>query len=974
MVFKNKILKDSSSKNLVSKLNNFLLIFFILGISLILACSNNIYGTYFLNLTNDNGINTNYYSFNSPDIYLKTNINNSYYNITYKLVNQTKIISRNLTKCGSYFCGKFTINDIVVVKNNSFYGSLNVFISLKNITKEIYFDIVNPQLKFRINKNKNIVNFTINTTDYESGLNYFKVYLNNNLNKTLYFNNKNIFTKDNLNKRIYINKELALVISNISFNSKNYVKECKFNLIYNLSYGNYNFTFISSDLADNLIGKNYNIFINDFIPPSIIVNYLEKKNNLLLINLTLLDNFKLNYFIIKEGNILIQNNLSSYNKSKITELVSIPFNNSFSIVAFDENMNKRVYNISFENFSINLGDSYSNSKIIYIKTSANKCFLTGINLELSKKIINLNKENSYFIYNLNTNKTGNYTLLGYCEKNKFIEPFKFTYFLDLDKPKAINFTIIKEKDGSLLISWNKSYDKESKVIYKLFKNDKLIYSGTELNYRDTNVIYPNSYTYFIEVDDKAGNIYRTANKTIIPKDVIAVLKLYNSNYTLLTPDNLSIKLFVEKNSILYIKVYDLIKKNSLLLLKNYTYFTEDSNDFIFYYKPKVSNSVVIFKLIDSHNNIATKKVFIKLHLFNNNIVNNTKDLTKQVLKNSINNINESNEVNTFNTSRINSNTKNFNKNLSKTSNFKNKSSEFSLFYLLLYVFGIALLFVVLILFLKLNEKRNISKAIKNYKFSKEIEKIKKKREEMIQRKEEEKKKLEKLKRRGVLTKDKKYESKYHKTLISDLTKNRNFTNTELNRELKKKIKRDNSKKKRFNLEFLLNFFNKNNKGGNNLTNEENKTSVESSNFKEDKKEINYNFYNKTNIKNNKKDVSSKLSLFSEDYFLKHRKGWSNINEYHFKDVKVNTIKNRENNLKTKTEEPLKKETLETEVEEKDSNFENEKSNIKKIRRTDYINSILFNSKKDKSSKHRKTAYSKFLKEKEVERELKEDEY
>lgn len=478
---------------------------------------------------NSDGTFATYFSINNPQVYVKTDQNLTFFNVSYEIfkTNFTNIV--DLKNCSNIYCGNFSLLNLINISNNSFNGAIKFLIEVGNEQKVIYLDFEKP--KFNLN------NFSIIPLDKRLNLNF-----NFSDNSGIILSVK-LYKKDGSN--------LLFIKDLVNLSSYNYslTKE-----------GNLSFQFVVEDEAKNSYIFNKDFLIEDFFEPEIIETYVIFKDNSYLLNFNIKDDNLANYEIIqgetKLSGLLVGN--------LINKEVLVPFNSGniiFKVLDKAGNQKNKSINLDAK-ITNNYENKYSNKKIFKFTSDATYCFLENLdNLNVNKAF---EKSSNTFSYNLDISKTKLYNISFYCEKEGFRQYFTKDFYYDINEPLKTELKIKKTLDGFLKLNWNESKDSESSIKYKLFKDDKLIYTGNKLEYTDIEVIYPESYGYYLQIIDEANNIVKSNEVKEVPKKVKVFFTSNIEQNLKVDKSDYNLTLNTDKNS----KVNVIVKNDGKILSEN----------------------------------------------------------------------------------------------------------------------------------------------------------------------------------------------------------------------------------------------------------------------------------------------------------------------------------------------------------------------------------------------------------------------
>lgn len=526
---------------------------------------------YGFTISDSSNTNTNYFSINSLDVFVKTDNILSNFSVKYSISNETFIKSFDLISCESNnFCGNFNILNLINNENNTFSGSTIFNISIGNESQIIYLDLEKPEF--------NLINSSIDTT-------------NKLLN--LKFNYSDNF--ENI-KSVEIYKVVGSSQSKLAnlLNKQNY----NYSLT---SSGNITLKFIVSDFANNYREFEKVFEISDLFVPKINSYFITLKDGKYSLKFNVSDNSLKKYEISQNG----LNLYSEINGTNYEREVSLPFEfGSIELKVFDLVGNVVSEDI-FLKSPITNGDfdKFVNKKQIKISSNADSCYLIKFDSKIKNQL--LTKDSKNIIFNFDFDELKNYNFKYYCDKDNFREYFTNNIFFDDYKPTFSNLSIFKENSGNLRLIWTKSEDLQSNIKYILYKNGEKIYSGSKLEYLDTDVVYPNLYKYMIKVFDEAGNYIESNEVSQVPKKVVVALSSNFETINSVKSADIDLKINTDKNS----KVIISVKNSGNIIFKKIL----ENSSFKLDEKIKLKNGLnqINIESIDEFGNVAKKEYFVE---------------------------------------------------------------------------------------------------------------------------------------------------------------------------------------------------------------------------------------------------------------------------------------------------------------------------------------------------------------------------
>ncbi|MFW6286005.1 MAG: hypothetical protein ACOC16_02685 [Nanoarchaeota archaeon] len=488
----------------------------------------------------ENGKERSYFSLNNDHVFVESESNLTYLNVSYTILGQNKSKSYSFQECENKYCLDFELSDLIESDNVTFVSSKLFNLKTSNEEKNIYFDISAPVLNIKnisLNKSSKKIIFKYNYTDDLSDIFDLKLY----------------------------EKEGS---------SLNFIDNIENNSTYSYKVnrsGNYLFVFKIQDIAGNENTYEKSFEVEDLFKP-IIDNVKIIKDN----------NYKIS-FVLEDNNLskyeFIQNDIKlseDINGKKYSKTVEVPFNTGDIILRVIDkvgNQNNITLNLN-KKISITYNDYYSNKDIFKIKSSADNCYLNKLDSK-DKKNQKFKKSSNEFSIDLDISSIREYRVDFYCDEDNYREYFKRFFFYDINPPEKSELKSTVLDNGNLKLEWTKSFDEEtSDIEYLLYRDGKKIYDGSKLLFEDNKVSYPNEYEYYVDVRDEAGNTKRSNKVELIPKKVsinyLTSLKqnevVQDENYTfhIETEEKVNVSVIVKhENKIIDNQNFDNIKNSKL---------------------------------------------------------------------------------------------------------------------------------------------------------------------------------------------------------------------------------------------------------------------------------------------------------------------------------------------------------------------------------------------------------------------------
>lgn len=664
-------------------------------------------------IENNIGEETEFFSLQNSIVKINSLTDISPLKISYSINNNNIENFFNLSSCDTSYCLELDLVDLSEISNTSFSSSTIFILSSQTQNKSIYLDLDRPQI--------NLNSFYINNSN-----------LSLNLNLNIYDTTSEIH-KVEVFKKIGNNLSFIENLSNFSFFKYNLEKQENLSLV-----------FIAEDLAGNTKREDFIFEITDIFPPKILNLTLEKKENVFYLDFKISDDNLKNYkvgqnsiFMVEEvnSNIFEKDLPLSFQNGIISFMVEDDFGN---LISKEINLNQKI--------SISNLNNYINNKNFNFNSDADTCILKKINS--NNYNLAFNKQSSKFSLNLNINNDGEYNLEFICQKNNYIEYFSQIIYLDTQKPTNSILSYQRKDKGDIVLEWTASTDNNLFVEYLLYRDNKRIFTGTELYFIDTLVSYPNEYEYKLEVQDKAKNSIFSDTVAVIPKKDSVYLNLNFPTPLTQKENNYSLFISTDIYSDIQVKVEN---NDSIIFLEEFL---------------KVQNREfqVNLNLALGVNRI---EVFAKDEFNNTNLKVNTivveKDIVSQELP--LNNLNSQEESPKISQEDI----------LVKQSGQEIiDKEEFNFSFIFFILFIILLLFI----FFKLKDNSDIKAYIEKRKRQKNLYTQKTRKNDLILGKSLHKVKQKRIEKqieeqkKAQEKKHKKPTSKYHEKKLSEISKKR----------------------------------------------------------------------------------------------------------------------------------------------------------------------------------------------------------
>lgn len=444
--------------------------------------------SYAFDILDSNDEEKSYFSINSADVQVVSSIDVESYTVFYDILNDSESDTFNFSNCGSKKCGNFSLLSLIDSLNDTFVGSTIFTINVASENRTIFFDFEPPTFSLsssEVLEDEKLLNLKFNYND-NSG----------------FFDDIELFEK--------VNGNLQLI--------KNFTNEKAYNLSLDES-GNITLVFRVEDLAGNLKEKTLSFLIEDIFEPTIKNTFLIVREESFNLTFEVQDDVELGEYQITQGDLTLSQSLSG---KSIVKTVDLPFTSgSVNLVISDSNGNNVSSNIklsSSTSISMDYLSKYSSSKTVKFESNANTCVLTKIDSD--SKSNKFSKSNNVFTLNIDIDDPKEYKLEYYCENTNHRQYFKQDFNYDTKDPSLPELSLRKTNDGRIEAEWTDSEDNtDSDVRYTLYRDGDDIYSGTKTSFKDKKVEYPDTYEYYLEASDFAGNKISTKKQSIQPNKV-----------------------------------------------------------------------------------------------------------------------------------------------------------------------------------------------------------------------------------------------------------------------------------------------------------------------------------------------------------------------------------------------------------------------------------------------------------------------
>ena len=434
-------------------------------------------------ILNYNGVQAEYFSINNPEVFIKSNYNYSFFNVSYIIsgTSHNSIYNFSLNS-ENISVGSFSLLDLIKTDNSSFVGAREFRIQVGNDSGVVYLDFEKPFF--------NLLNDSILVLEHKL---YFNFSYGDNSG---FINNVSLYKKEGSNE---------ILLANLKNKTEFYLNLSKKESL--------DLLFKVEDIAGNYYDFEKIIFIDDIFEPKIEKLFLILKDGKYTLDLKIKDDGDLSRYEIYQD---LQTFSGLLNGNKVNKSITLPFyDGEIKIQIFDSRNNSIISNIDLTSPIENKNfDLISNKKDFVFTSNADFCYLESID---GREVLkNFTISSNRFDFLLDISKMGKKEIKFYCVLNNFKEYFTKNFFYDFNLPSKSKISAEKISDGGIKLSWLEAEDTESEVSYELYRNNEKIYSGTKLSFLDLEVFYPNEYEYFVKVLDEAENFQDSEIIKVIP--------------------------------------------------------------------------------------------------------------------------------------------------------------------------------------------------------------------------------------------------------------------------------------------------------------------------------------------------------------------------------------------------------------------------------------------------------------------------
>jgi hypothetical protein len=415
----------------------------------------------------NNGISKSYFSLDDYQVSLKSLQNESPLTIM-ALGNPSTLRSYSFETCSVEYCYDFSLVEYMT-SVGLVLNSTEFVVSAGGTSKSIYFDSVKPTFSLE--------NSIVDTQ--------------NKLLK-LYFTFSDDYNVDFVE---------VFEVKSSGVQSLGQVNSNSFD--FPLTYeGIVTLRFKVTDGAGNFKSFDFDFQVLDLFAPEI-SDVFVIKNNGGLFNLEFSgSDSNLEKYEIVQNDLKLTGVLSGTSFSKN---INLPFTSGKIVLTLYDNLgNSKSKTISLSpSFDIEVESEFSNDDEFIFESDAKSCRMISIDSKFYDD--KFSEDDEEFSVDLDLGVDGTYELTFSCEDSVYMETFVRDFTYDTNKPSESVLSLVSDDNGFIKLSWTESLDLISDVNYELFRDDKRIYSGSRESYLDEKVSYLNSYDYYLEISDRAGN-------------------------------------------------------------------------------------------------------------------------------------------------------------------------------------------------------------------------------------------------------------------------------------------------------------------------------------------------------------------------------------------------------------------------------------------------------------------------------------
>lgn len=445
---------------------------------------------YSFSVYDSQGNSKDYFSVNSPNVFIEADTNEDYFNVTYEILNQIENKTFLLENCedSSNQCGNFNIMTLFKNVNNTFVAAKNFEISLGSENKTVFFDFENPEFEIvssEIDDDTKELIIEVNYSDSFGEVKNLEVYSKNGNNLSLL---ENTSTKNTLSYPIEASKDLNLI-------------------------------FRVNDVAGNFIEERKTFYIADIFSPKIESYKIINKYGDYSIEFTAKDD-ELRRYEVLQDNLSVSGSLSG---KSFTTTVSIPFDSDEVELVVEDNSGNKVseeFDLDQDPLNIEILSEYSRQEELKLESNAKECTLHKFDRFNENR--EFSKDGNEFRISLDNLREDNFEVEVYCDSSSYRLYNEFEFSYDVSDPEEIEISGETANEGYLILEWDRSEDEFSGIDrYELYRDDDEIYSGSSTDYNDRDVEVDENYDYYVRVYDIAGN-YAESNEIELSPDEVNV--------------------------------------------------------------------------------------------------------------------------------------------------------------------------------------------------------------------------------------------------------------------------------------------------------------------------------------------------------------------------------------------------------------------------------------------------------------------
>ena len=429
---------------------------------------------YSFEIQDSQGAQRNFFSLSDSVVSIYDDSNETL-EVSYTLNSQETLLEYNLTQCDDDFCIELDLLTLFDSDNSSTTIPNEFDFSISNETKTVYLDVVKPDISII----DEVLNASLNQVEVEF----------------TYSDNSNSFSLVEL-----LVKENSNYVFDRVLNSTSFVFELN-------EQEEFDYQIRVIDEAGNSNSISSSIEVGDIYEPILEEFVYTLKESTYYVEFEISDDTQLASYAFTQGSVSLEEDISGITFEKT---VTLPFTKGdVSLVVFDENNNSfsRTFSL-IDDISISSVKRYSNKEEFSFTSNANSCSL--IEVDGSSDTSSFTKSGSTFKVDVDVQRFEDVLISFSCINDGFKKYFEKEFFYDTSSPEDIELTLEEKDNGEIYLEWTQSQDDHLDVRYILYRDGDEIYEGSKTRYEDDDVEYPQTYDYYVEVVDLAGNSEESA--------------------------------------------------------------------------------------------------------------------------------------------------------------------------------------------------------------------------------------------------------------------------------------------------------------------------------------------------------------------------------------------------------------------------------------------------------------------------------